>query len=159
MRNELRYAVRGLMRDPGFAAMVVLSLAVGIGANTAIFSLVNGVLLRPPGYPEPDRLMTISQVAPKLLKSYPALPVNIAIYREWRRQLTSFEHLGIGRASAFNMTGSGQPEQLRGAGVSANMFTVLGVQPQIGRSFLDSEDAAGRDRVVILADSLWRRRF
>jgi predicted permease len=159
MRNEFRYAVRGLMRDRGFAAMVVLSLAVGIGANTAIFSLVNGVLLRPPAYRQPDQLMTISQVAPKLLKSYPALPVNIAIYREWRRQLTSFEHLGIGRASAFNMTGSGEPQQLRGAVVSANMFTVLGVPPQIGRGFEESEDAAGRDRVVILADSLWRRRF
>ena len=159
MRNEFRYAVRGLMLDRAFAAMVVLSLAVGIGANTAIFSLVNGVLLRPPGYRQPDRLMTISQVAPKLLKSYPALPVNIAIYREWRRQLTSFEHLAIARANAFNMTGSGEPEQLRGAVVSADTFTVLGVQPQIGRGFEESEDAAGRDRVVILADSLWRRRF
>jgi putative ABC transport system permease protein len=159
MRNEFRYAVRALLRDRAFACMVVLSLAVGIGANTAIFSLVNGVLLRPPGYREPDRLVAISQVAPRLLKSYPALPVSIAIYLEWRKQLTSFESLGVARAGAFNMTGSGDPEQLRGAVVSANLFTVLGVQPRIGRNFLDSEDAAGHDRVAIVADSLWRRRF
>src|SRR5471032_2839025 len=118
MRNEFRYAVRGLMLDRAFAAMVVLSLAVGIGANTAIFSLVDGVLLRPPGYREPDRLVAISQMAPKLLKSYPALPVSIAIYLEWRKQLTSFEHLGIARASASNLMGSGDPEQLRSAVVS-----------------------------------------
>ena len=159
MRNEFRYAIRALLRDRAFACMVVLSLAVGIGANTAIFSLVDGVLLRPPGYREPDRLVAISQMAPKLLKSYPALPVNIAIYLEWRKQLASFESLGIARAGAFNMTGSGDPEQLRGAVVSANLFTVLGVQPRIGRKFLDSEDPAGHDRVAIVADSLWRRRF
>ena len=159
MGNEFRYAIRGLRRDRAFASMVVLSLAVGIGANTAIFSLVNGVLLRPPGYREPDRLVTISQMAPKLLKSYPALPVNIAIYREWRKQLTSFESLGTARGGAFNLTGSGDPEQLRGAIVSANLFTVLGVQPRIGRNFLDSEDTAGHDQVAIIADSLWRRRF
>ncbi|HXB72336.1 MAG TPA: ABC transporter permease [Candidatus Acidoferrales bacterium] len=159
MRNEFRYAIRALLRDRAFACMVVLSLAVGIGANTAIFSLVDGVLLRPPGYREPDRLVTISQAAPKLLKSYTALPVNIGIYLEWRKQLTSFEHLGIARAGAFNITGSGDPEQLRGAVVSANLLTVLGVQPRIGRNFLDSEDPAGHDRVAIVADSLWRRRF
>ena len=159
MRNEFRYAVRALLRDRAFACMVVLSLAVGIGANTAIFSLVDGVLLRPPGYREPDRLVTISQFAPKLLKSYPALPVNIGIYLEWRKQLTSFASLGIARGGDFNMTGSGDPEQLRGAVVSANLFTVLGVEPRLGRNFLDSEDPAGHDRVAILADSLWRRRF
>ena len=159
MRNEFRYAVRALLRDRAFACMVVLSLAVGIGANTAIFSLVDGVLLRPPGYREPDRLVTISQFAPKLLKSYPALPVNIGIYLEWRKQLTSFASLGIARGGDFNMTGSGDPEQLRGAVVSANLFTVLGVEPRLGRNFLDSEDPAGHDRVAILGDSLWRRRF
>jgi predicted permease len=159
MRNEFRYAIRALLRDRAFACMVVLSLAVGIGANTAIFSLVDGVLLRPPGYREPDRLVAISQFAPKLLKSYPVLPVSIAIYLEWRKQLTSFEILGTARASAFNITGSGDPEQLRAAVVSANLFSVLGVQPRIGRNFLDSEDPAGHDGVVIIADSLWRRRF
>lgn len=159
MGNEFRYAIRALWRDQAFACMVVLSLAVGIGANTAIFSLVNGVLLSPPGYREPDRLVAITQAAPKLLKSYPSLPVNISIYLEWRKQLSSFENLGIARAQALNLSGSGDPEQLRGAAVSANLFTVFGVQPPIGRNFLDREDLATHDRVAILADSLWRRRF
>ena len=135
MRTEIRYAIRGLLRDRVFALMIVLSLAVGIGANTAIFSLVNGVLLRPPDFPHPERLVALTQWAPKLLKSYPALPVNIAIYAEWRKQMTSFESVGIVRDGVFNLTGSGQPEQVRGALVSAAIFQVLGVQPSLGRGF------------------------
>ena len=143
MRNEIRYAIRGLLRDRVFALMIVLSLAVGIGANTAIFSLVNGVLLQPPDFPHPERLVALTQWAPKLLKSYPALPVNIAIYAEWRKQMTSFESIGIAQASVFNLTGSGQPEQVRGAMVSSTIFPVLGVQPKLGRGFTDQEDQIG----------------
>ena len=91
MRTEIRHAIRGLLRDRVFALMIVLSLAVGIGANTAIFSLVNGVLLQPPDFPHPERLVALTQWAPKLLRSYPVLPVNIDIYAEWRKQMTSFE--------------------------------------------------------------------
>ena len=159
MRNEIRYAIRGLLRDRVFALMIVLSLAVGIGANTAIFSLVNGVLLQPPDFPHPERLVALTQWAPKLLKSYPALPVNIAIYAEWRKQISSFESIGIAQASVFNLTGSGQPEQVRGAIVSSTIFPVLGVQPKLGRGFTAQEDQSGHDQVVILADSLWRRRY
>ena len=159
MRNEIRFAVRGLLRDRVFALMIVLSLAVGIGANTAIFSLINGVLLRPPDFPHPERLVALTQWAPKLLKAYPALPVNISIYAEWRKQVTSFEQVGIARASVFNLTGSGQPEQVRGAMVSSTIFPVFGVQPHLGRSFTEQEDQSGNDQVVILADSLWRRRY
>ena len=159
MRNELRYAVRGLLRDRVFALMIVLSLAVGIGANTAIFSLVNGVLLQPPDFPHPERLVAITQWAPKILKSYPALPVNIAIFEEWRKQMTTFESAGIAQANVFNLTGDGQPEQVRGALVSASIFSVLGVQPRLGRAFSKEEDQAGHEQVVILSDALWRRRF
>jgi len=159
VRNEIRYAIRGLLRDRVFALMIVLSLAVGIGANTAIFSLVNGVLLQPPDFPHPERLVALTQWAPKLLKSYPALPVNIAIYAEWRKQISSFENIGIAQASVFNLTGSGQPEQVRGAIVSSTFFPVLGVQPKLGRGFTFQEDQSGHDQVVILADSLWRRRY
>ena len=159
MRNEIRYAIRGLLRDRVFALMIVLSLAVGIGANTAIFSLVNGVLLQPPDFPHPERLVALTQWAPKLLKSYPALPVSIAIYAEWRKQISSFENIGIAQASVFNLTGSGQPEQVRGAIVSSAIFPVLGVQPKLGRGFTDQEDQSRHDQVVILADSLWRRRY
>src|ERR1039457_452460 len=139
--------------------MIVLSLAVGIGANTAIFSLVNGVLLRPPSFPHPERLVALTQWAPKLLKDYPALPVNIAVYRQWRKQLASFESIGIAQADVFNLTDSGQPEQIHGAIVSSTIFSVLGVQPRLGRAFTEREDQSGHDQVAILADSLWRRRY
>jgi len=142
MRIEIRHAVRGLLRDRVFALMIVLSLAAGIGANTAIFSLVNGVLLQPPDFPHPERLVALTQWAPKLLKSYPALPVNIAIYREWRKQMTSFESIGIAQAEVFNLTGSGQPEQVRGADVSSTIFHVFGIQPRLGRVFTEQEASA-----------------
>jgi putative ABC transport system permease protein len=159
MRNEIRHAIRALSRDRGFAAMVVLSLAVGIGANTAIFSLVNGVLLRPPAYRNPDRLVAIDQIIPKFAKLYPALPINLGILLEWRKQATSFESIGVIRPNAVNLTGAGEPELVAGARVSANIFAVLGIQPRLGRSFMEGEDRSGHDRVAILADSLWRRRF
>jgi putative ABC transport system permease protein len=139
--------------------MVILSLAVGIGANTAIFSLINGVLLRPPAYPAPDRLVAITLFAPRFLKSYPALPVSIGFFEAWRKQLTSFQEIGVSQSADFNLTGDGQPEQVRGALVSASIFRVLGANPQRGRLLTDEEDAKGRDDVVLLADSLWKRRF
>lgn len=159
MGSEFRYALRALGRDRAFAAMVVLSLAVGIGANTAIFSLINGVLLRPPAFRDPERLVAITQIVPKFAKTYPALPISIAELFEWRRQATLFESIGMVESSSFNLTGQGEPELLSGAEVSANLFAVLGVPPRLGRWFAESEDPAGQDGVVLLADSLWRRRF
>lgn len=159
MRTEIRHALRTLLRDRAFAAMVVLSLAVGIGANTAIFSLVNGVLLRPPAYRDPERLVSIDQIIPRFAKLYPELPINLAILLEWRKQATSLESIGVMRPAAVNLTGAGEPELLAGARVSANIFAVLGIQPRLGRSFTEGEDPSGHDRVAILADSLWRRRF
>ncbi len=159
MRNELRYAVRSLWRDRSFASMVVLSLAVGIGANTAIFSMVNGVLLRKPALADPDRLVSISQMTPRFLKQYPSLPVNLSILDVWRKQSTSFEGIAAVEPASFNLTGVGEPERIAGAIVSANMFTVLGVMPRLGRNFQESEDLKGQNSVVFLADSLWRRRF
>jgi predicted permease len=159
MNRDLRYAIRSLSKDRGFAAMVVLSLAVGIGANTAIFSLVDGVLLRPLDYRQPDRLVAISQASPKFMKLYPSLPVNIATLLEWRKQSSSFESIGAYQNSAFSLTGAGRPELIAGATVSSNFFHVLGIAPRIGREFQESEDHDGQNRVVMIADSLWRRRF
>src|SRR5437016_8289056 len=93
--SMMRYAIRTLLRDRAFALMVILSLAVGIGANTAIFSLVNGVLLRPPAYPAPETLVAVTMFAPRFLKSYPTLPVSIAFFEAWRKRVTSFESIGI----------------------------------------------------------------
>jgi len=139
--------------------MAVLSLAVGIGANTAIFSVVNGVLLRPLPYRDPDRLVTIREVVPKLAHLYPSLPVNLSHYIEWRAHCQALESVAIMDHASLDLTGVGDPELLSGAQVSANIFHVLGVHPQLGRAFLDEEDIQGRDHVAIVSDSLWKRRF
>ncbi|MBS1856195.1 MAG: ABC transporter permease [Acidobacteria bacterium] len=159
MRTELRYALRSLARDRGFALTVILSLALGIGANTAIFSLIDGVLLRPPDYREPERLVTINQIIPKFAKNYPALPTNIAIFKFWQQKLTTVESVAIAQPSSFNLTGVGQPEQLRGVRVSAGWLRTFGVAPMIGRDFTTGEEQQGHDQVVLIGESLWRRRF
>src|ERR1022692_2965305 len=126
MWNDIRYAFRTLLRERGFASMAVLSLAVGIGANTAIFSVVNGVLLRPLPYRDPGRLFTIREAIPKLAHLYPSLPVNFSHYYEWRKRCSALESMAIMETSAPNLTGVGEPELLNGALVSASVFRVLG---------------------------------
>ena len=159
MRNDIRYALRTLLRERGFAAMIVLSLAVGIGANTAIFSVVNGVLLRPLPYRDPERLFTIREVVPKLAHLYPSLPVNLSHYMEWRKRCSALESIALIDPSAMNLTGAGEPERLASARVSANTFQVLGVNPQQGRGFLAEEEPEGHDNVVVISASLWKRHF
>ena len=159
MWNDIRYAFRTLLRERGFATMAVLSLAVGIGANTAIFSVVNGVLLRPLPYRDPDRLYSIREVVPKLAHLYPSLPVNFSHYYEWHKHCSALESIALMRSSAPNLTGAGQPELLNGALVTASVFRVLGVNPQLGRGFLDEEDPEGHNQVTVISDSLWKRRF
>ena len=159
MWNDIRYAFRSLLRERAFASMAVLSLAVGIGANTAIFSVVNGVLLRPLPYREPQRLVSIREVVPKLAHLYPSLPVNFSHYYEWRQHCPAFESIALLWSSSPNLTGAGEPELLNGARVSASIFRVLGVYPRLGRGFVDEEDPEGHDQVVVLSDSLWKRRF
>jgi putative ABC transport system permease protein len=154
----MKYALRTLWKDRGFAAMAVLSLAIGIGANTAIFSLVNGVLLRPLDFPDPRRLVAISISTPQFRNGEP-LPVNLGQLVEWRKRTRSFEGIGAYRNTTMSLTGEGRPELIPGAQVSANFFDVLGVHPRFGRSFLDREDHYGQHQVVILADSIWRRGF
>jgi predicted permease len=154
----MKYAIRVLWKDRGFAAMALLSLAIGIAANTAIFSLVNGILLRPLDFPDPQRLVALAISTPQFRNGDP-LPINLGHLAEWRKRARSFEAIGAYRNSAFTLSGDGTPELIPGAVVSANLFAVLGVQPHLGRLFLEQEDEAGQNRVVILADSLWRRRF
>jgi len=159
MWNDIRYAFRTLLRERGFASMAVLSLAVAIGANTAIFSVVNGVLLRPLPYRDPERLFAIREVAPKLAHMYPTLPVNFSHYYEWSKHWSAVESVAIIESAAPNLTGAGEPELLNGALVSASIFRVLGVSPQLGRGFLDEEDPEGHNQVAVISDSLWKRRF
>lgn len=157
--NDLRYSARTLLREPGFAAAAILSVALGVGANTAIFSIVNGVLLRPLPYAEPDRLVALREVVPALAQTYPTLPVSARHLVEWRQRTSSFERLSAMEPDSVTLTGGSGPEQLDAMRVSADMFRTLGVQAVVGRTFLDGEDQEGKSDVAVLAYSLWRRRF
>src|SRR5579884_1191606 len=154
----MRYVFRTLWNDRGFSLMALLSLAVGIGVNTAIFSLVNGVLLRPLSFPEPQRLVAISVSAPQFRNGQP-LPVNLPQVLGWRAAGDAFAGIAAYRETAMTLAGDGDPELAGAAQVSANLFDVLGVPVRLGRSFQPAEDRFGQHRVAILTDSLWRRRF
>ena len=157
--DDLRFSVRALVREPGFVAVAVLMLALGIGCATAVFSLVNGALLNPLAYRDPGRLITIREVIPSVARIYPSVPVNARHYVEWRRQCQAFEGVALVEAASLNLTGSGEPERLDAARVSPNLFRVLGVRPALGRDFRDEEEQDGKDLVAVLTDGLWRRRF
>jgi predicted permease len=153
------YALRMLRKSPGFAAVAVLTLALGIGANTAIFSMVNSVLLRPLNFRQPSRLFLVREIIPQMAETYPSFPANIRNFLTWQKECHSFEEVAIVTPTDMALTGSGEPEEIFGAVSSANLFDTLGVLPRIGRSFLPEEDRPGKDREVILTDGLWRRRF
>ena len=157
--SDLRFAGRMLRKNPGFSAISVATLALGIGANTAIFSLVDGVILRPLAYLDADRLFAVHEIVPKFSALAPLLPVNGMHFLEWRKSVRSFEQMALMGGMTFNLTGTGEPEGLPAARVSASLFPMLGVQAQLGRTFLEEEDRPGHDRVVILNDELWKRRF
>ena len=157
--RDLRYSARNLLREPGFTAVAVLTVAIGIGANTAIFSIVNGVLLRPLPYSNPERLVTLREVMPAFAQMYPTLPVSAWHFTQWQQRVKSLEGLAAIQTSSFTLTGSAEPEQIDSLRVSASLFNVLGVHPALGRGFLPGEDQEGKDRVAILSDNLWRRRF
>ncbi len=155
LRQDLRYAFRTLSKNPGFAAVAILVLALGIGANTAIFSVVNGVLLQPLAYPHPNRLVNIFESTSDFGHSSVAYPN----YLDWRQQARSFTGLAAYRSADFNFTGSGQPRQLSGLYVSANLLRVLATTPPLGRNFLDAEDRAGAACSAILDFGFWRQQF
>jgi predicted permease len=160
LAQDIRYGLRRLRKSPGFTTVAVLSLALGVGANTAIFSIIHAVLLRPLPYPEPHRLLAIeeTQSGTKVFSSE-AMPVSALHFVTWRKQCRSFEQIALLDGLSLNLTGMGEPERLDVERASATLFPLLGVQPRLGRSFLEEEDQPGRDRVVMLSDSLWHRRF
>jgi putative ABC transport system permease protein len=154
--QDLRYGVRMLLKNPGFALVAVIALALGIGANAAIFSVVNAVLLRSLPFNDPDRLIVLKENKPPQFPEFSVAPGN---FLDWQKQNTVFEKLAAIRGFSYNLVDTGEPERLRGARVSAGLFEMLGVKPSQGRTFAAEEDQPGRDTVVILSHSLWQRRF
>src|SRR5262245_12412045 len=131
MFQDLRYGLRMLLKNPGFTAVVVLTLALGIGANAALFSVVNGVLLNPLPYPQPDQLVTLHQSKPNFATG--AIPYPN--FRDWQKENQTFSAMAITRGASFSLIGAGEAERVRGRWVSATLFSVLGVEPQLGRNF------------------------
>ena len=155
--QDIRYGLRGLRRTPGFAAVAILTLALGIGANTAIFSVVHAVLLRPLPYRDPGRLVYISEFWPH---ETPVKTVPNPDFANWSEHGRLFDGLAAyGGGAEVNLTGMGEPERLSGARVTADFFALLGVEPILGRSFLPEEDRPGGRKAVLLSYELWERRF
>jgi len=155
--QDLRYGIRTLRKQPGFSAVVVLTLAIGIGANSTIFSFANGVLLRPLPYSEPERLVLLDETAP--LRGVQSMGVSFPNFLDWRAQNKVFEDVAAYSPGTYTLVGGGEPEQARGARVSGGLFEILGVAPVLGRTISAEEDGPGSETVVILGHGLWQRRF
>jgi putative ABC transport system permease protein len=153
--QSFHYAFRKLKNNPGFAVVSVLTLALGIGANSAMFSIVNAVLLRPLPYRDPQNLVTLSEHWPQ----FPKLTVSYLNYQDWRDQSHSFEGMGAVRNSVVTMTGFAEAERIPSQNVTGNLFDLLGVKPEFGRTFSAAEDNPGAPAVALISHSLWERRF
>ncbi|HEX6105853.1 MAG TPA: ABC transporter permease [Gemmatimonadales bacterium] len=154
--QDLRYSLRRLAKSPAFSAIVVLTLALGIGANTAIFSAVNAILLRPLPYGDPERLVTIEHLYPSLDLEAPVSPPG---FRDYAARGRAFESMAVETGWAANLTGTGEPVRLQGSRVTGRFFSTLGVPALVGRTLQPGEDSPGRDRVAVLSHGLWQRRF
>ena len=157
LSKDIRYAIRGLVKRPGFTVIAILTLALGIGANTAIFSVVNVVLLKPLAFKDPDRLAVIWEDA-----AFAGFPKNTpapANYVDWKNQNRSFEDMAALAGTSFNLTGDGDPERVAAQSVNYNFFPLLGVQPVLGRSFAADEDKPGANKVALLSYELWQSRY
>src|SRR5437763_9074926 len=155
--NEFRYALRQLRKSPAFALIAIVTLGLGIGANTAIFSVIYAVLLRPLPYPEPDQLTILTETD----ANQPQISVSFPDYVDWKRDNTVFEQIALSRRESFNLSGleGRAPEQISGALVTANFFKVIGLTPQLGRVFTEEEDRVGGSPVAVISDRLWQRLF
>ena len=153
--QDVRFGLRVLLKSPGFTAIAVLTLALGIGANTALFSVVNGVLLNPLPFPNPEQLVA----AYAKTSSFEQSSISYPNFQDWQRNNHSFSALGAFRSEEYNLTGSGEPERLHGHMISAEFFPALGLNPKLGRNILPEEDQAGGAPVVLIGDGLWKRKF
>ena len=153
--RDIRLAFRVMRRSLGFTSVAILTLAIGIGANSALFSVVNAVFLQPLGYPEPERLVLLWGTTPNIPKEEASLPD----YTDWKAQSRSFDGMAAARFINANITGEGEPERVVGARITHDFLSVLRVAPALGRSFSAEEDRPGAAKVVILSHGLWQRRF
>jgi len=153
--QDVRHGLRVLAKNPGFTAIAILTLALGIGANTALFSVVNGVLLNPLPFANPDELVAVYTKSPTFQES----SISYPNFLDWQKDNHSFAPLCAFRSDDFNMTGAGEPERVHTHMISAEFFSTLGIPPLLGRTFRPEEDTAGAGPVVILSDGLWHRKF
>jgi predicted permease len=153
--QDLRYGARVLLKNPAFTAVVVVTLALGIGANAALFSVVNGVLLNPLPFPQSEQLVSLHQSRPNA----PAGSITYPNFRDWQKENQTFSAMAISRSFSANLIGAGEAEQVAGRRVSANLFSVLGVKPALGRDFAPGEDEPGVAPMVMISAGLWQRKF
>ncbi|HET9157678.1 MAG TPA: ABC transporter permease, partial [Myxococcaceae bacterium] len=153
--DDLRHALRGLRKAPGFTLVAVLTIALGVGANTALFSIVDGVLLRPLPFPDAERLVGVHASKPNFDRG----SISYPNFRDWRRANTVFSGLAVSRNSSFIVSGQGAPDQVTGAFVSAEFLSLLGIQPLLGRGLATGEDEVGAPPVVLIGAGMWQRRF
>src|SRR5215470_20313959 len=153
--QEIRLAIRTLFRNPSFSIIAIIALALGIGINSSIFSVVNGVLLKPLAFREPNQLVRIWEK----WGGFDQGSVSYLNFKDWRERNQSFEKMAAYRWTGFNLTGGDQPERLSGRQISSELLDVLGVAPAVGRNFRPDEDREGASPVAIISDSLWKRRF
>ena len=155
--QDLRYAGRILRKYPGFSLAIILTAALGIGANVTIFSVLNAVVLEPLPFKDPDRLvrLTESNLGQNKIES----PVSVPNFQDWQGQQSSFEEVSALELATFNLTGRGEPQRVAAARITANLVSMLGVAPALGRAFLSEDETAGSNRVVLLSDALWQRQF
>lgn len=156
MLTDIRYGIRQLLKNPGFTAIAILTLALGIGACTAIFSVVNGVLLKPLDYPQPERLVVVRE---SQLPQFPVFSVSPPNFLDWEKQAKSFEHLAAYSGGSVNLTGENEPQRLLGLSTTAHYFEVFGIKAILGRLLLPGDDAQGQEKVVVLSYPSWQRLF
>src|SRR6267154_1165560 len=155
LMQDLQFGVRMLAKSPGFTAVAILTLALGIGANTALFSVVNGVLLNPLPYPHPEQLVTIHESKPNFDRG----SISYPNFRDWQKSNRTFASMAIARGYGYSLTGLGDAEQVRARFISSDFFPLLGVNPVLGRNFSPGEDEIGAAPIAMISAGLWKRKF
>ena len=153
--QDLRFGLRKLAKSPGFTVVAIVTLGLGIGANTALFSVVNGVLLNPLPYTHPEELVTVHAGKPNFSEG----SISYLNFRDWQRDNTTLAALAVSRGTGFNLTGIGDAEEMRGELVSSDFFPLLGIKPVIGRLFASHEDEVGREPLALISEGFWKRKF